>query len=133
MKTAHHQQITVGQEAVIGRTGSRSTHYHFDYKVTKVTPSGQVVVQRGSDGYERRFDAKGREIGRGNYPDTLHFNVTEIRAIEDKKARQNAAASAILAVKVENCKGTYSKETMEEQIAQLEALLVAAKAAVASI
>jgi ABC-type transport system substrate-binding protein len=128
-------QIAVGQEAVISHSGSWSVHYYFGYKVTKVTPSGQVVVQHESDGYERRFDAKGREMGKSsNYPDSIHFNVVELRAAEDKRGREATAAAAINAVKVEETvRGTWGKESMEVRIANLEALLAAAKAAVAAI
>lgn len=126
-------QITVGQEAVISHVGSWNTHYAFGYTVSKVTASGQVVVVR--DGKERRFNKDGREMGTSSsYPDHINFNVAEIRASEDKRGREATAAAAINAVKVsESVKGTWGKESMEAKIADLEALLAAAKAAVAAI
>ncbi len=125
--------VTIGQEAVISHVGSWSTHYAFGYTVSKVTASGQVVVVR--DGKERRFNKDGREMGTSSsYPDRINFNVEEIRAAEAKRAREATAASAINAVKVqESVKATWGKESMVSKIAELEALLAAAKAAVEAI
>lgn len=124
-------QITIGQEVVIAHHGSFTTHYNFGYTVAKVTPSGQVVVKRTSDGQERRFDKHLREMGVASYRgDTLYTDVAEIRARVAKKDLAHAASDAIKAVRVDDCKPTYGLDYMQEQVEKLQALVDAARTAV---
>ena len=125
------KSLTVGQEVAILDYNT----WFFGYRVTKVTPSGQVIVKRdGSDAYERRFDKRGYEMGGSKFrPASLSADVDTIRNSEDKLKRANKAATAIMAVKVDRCLGTYSVEGMNEQLVQLQKLLDEAKAAVAAI
>lgn len=128
--------ITIGQEAAVAHCGSWNTHYTFGYVVSKVTPTGQVTIKRTSDGYERKFDKNGYETGTSASKyrrDTVCFNVEELKIAEQAKIRAARAAGAIMAVRVEESRGTYGKEALLEQIAELEEKLAKARAAVNEI
>ena len=128
--------ITIGQEAAVCHMGSWAHHYYFGYVVAKVTPTGQVTIKRNCDGYERKFDKNGREMGTSMSKwnrDTVCFNVEELRQSEQAKKRAERAAEAIKNVCVIDSRGTYGKEALLEQIAELEEKLAAARAAVNEI
>lgn len=128
--------VKIGQEAAVAHCGSWNTHYTFGYVVSKVTPTGQVTIKRTADGYERKFDKNGYEMGTSSSKyrrDTVHFNVEELKIAEQTKKRAAQAAGAIMAVRVEESRGTYSKEALMAQIAELEEKLAAARAAVNEI
>ena len=130
-------RTTVGAEAAISRLSSYATIYQFGYTVTKVTPSGQVVVKRASDGLERRFDAQGYEMGSSasRYRrECIHFNVAEIRAAEAARLGANAAAQALNAVRLERpVQGTWGKKSLQETAAELRALLSQAEALIEAL
>lgn len=117
------------------QSGHSINHYTFGYTVVKVTPKGQVVVTRTSDGHEMRFDNNGRHMGPGassNYPSRL---VTDLAtAHEDIRVTtaKHIAARAIEAVRVDV--GRYnSKESLAEQVEKLAAALEIARNAVEAI
>jgi hypothetical protein len=125
-------QIVVGQEVAVQDRHS----VRFDYKVTKVTPSGQVVIQRNFDGYEMRFDKNGYQMNTMSshyYKDRLVLDVVGAKEESARKDRARLAERAILAVGERECRYTYGKETMLKQIAEMEVRLAAAKAAVEAI
>ena len=126
----------IGQEAAVAHCGSWNIHYTFGYVVAKVTPTGQVTIKRTTDGYERKFDKNGCEMGRSAsvyLRDTVCFNVEELKASVSEKNRTNLAAEAIRNVRIEDSRGTYGKECLLSQIAELEEKLAAARAAVNEI
>lgn len=123
------KSLTVGQEVAV----LDYSRWMFGYLVAKVTPSGQVVVKRESDGYERRFDKRGYEMGKSYHRAVISADVMGLRTSEGRATRANAAAQAITAVKVDKCLGTYGVMYMTEQLEQLQKLLDEAKAAVAAI
>jgi hypothetical protein len=79
------KNAVVGQEAAVAHSGSWSTHYNFGYRVVKVTPSGQVVIRRESDGYERRFDNRGKEMGKSYCSDYLVLDVDAVALDDDQR------------------------------------------------
>lgn len=132
---------TVGQEiAYSAYTGGYEPRYSFGWIVTKVTPSGRFTAQRGDDAtYARHFNTQGYEV-KSLVSGTLRTcggaartDVTELKARAAQRDQARAAAAAILAVKVTECRHTYGKDYMLEQVAQLEALVAAARAAVEAI
>lgn len=133
--------VQIGQEVVVGRAGSWKYHYSFGYKVTRITPKGQIVVVRetlNGDGSpsvrEMRFNVNGDEIGSTRYTThRLHLNVDEIKDRLAKEDRTQAACKAIYDVKVEVSNRWLSKETLETYITELEEKLAEAKAAVEAI
>lgn len=123
-------EFQVGQEVAIvdGR------HTQFGYEVSKVTPSGQVLVVRKSDGYVRRFNKNRREIGKfASFYTRLHADAEALRTVIDRRTRADQAAAAIMAVRVDRSLGTYGVSGLQEQLAELEQLLETAKAAVQAI
>ncbi len=128
-----NKQIAVGQ-AVAVQSGYGYSN-SFGWTVAKVTPKGQVVLKRDSDGYEMRFDADGYEMSKhaGRYHRARL--ITDIDAAKESNRREQAqrdAAAAINAVRGE-ARSTYGKESMLEIVAQLEAAVAAARAAVDAI
>lgn len=128
-------QAQVGQPAAIQHCGSWTSTFQTGYTVTKVTPSGQVVVTRDSDGYQRRFSADGREMGKSYSKDWLRLDVAAVERELAGRAAARDASDAINALTSEDnrCKPTYSARYMQERIAIMEAQLAAAKAAVARL
>lgn len=130
---------TVGQEiAYSGYTSGYESQYSFGWIVTKVTPSGRFTAQRGDDAtYARHFNAKGYETTTTgavkDWGGAARTDVDELKAYLAQRNRARAAAGAILAVKVNKSHHTYGKDFMLEQVAQLEALVAAARAAVEAI
>lgn len=128
------KSLTLGQEVAIGTSGSYETRYSFDWTVVRITPSGQVVVSKADQ--ERRFNARGYEMGRGDTWRTpfLVEDVARVRDQQARAARARAAAAALNEVsQLERVRDTYSKEFMLEQVAALEALVAKARAAVEAI
>lgn len=126
----------IGQEAAVAHCGFWDTHYTFGYVVSKVTPTGLVTIKRTSDGYERKFDKDGREMGTYSSKynrDVVRFDVEELKAYVAKVHRAQNAAEAIRSVCVKESRGTYGKESLLAQIAELEEKLSAARAAVNEI
>lgn len=132
--------VVVGQEVGI-RSGYGHGRVSFGYTVAKVTASGQVVVTRTEPSTipglnrERRFNADGYEMKSG--ASTYHRDslVTDVAAARERARVEqacNTAANAISAVRID-ARGTYGKEGLLEQVAKLETLLAAARAAVEAI
>lgn len=127
---------TIGAPAAIEVLGGWGhTRIQTGYVVAHVTPKGRVTVRRVSDGYERKFDAKGRELGRGEYHAArLRLDVDAVDAEVNERARRSAAADALNAVTINNAAlHTNSAESLQGRLQELEALLAAARAAVAAI
>lgn len=130
-------KITIGQEVVLSYSHAwswRNVHYVLGYRITRITTSGQVVVERAATetlpASKMRFNADGREITSNLYKHALHFNVEEIRA---KLAAERAAAvKAIEAVRV-SCEPTSSIKDMRDKLSDLESLLNTAKRAVDNV
>lgn len=130
--------FTVGQEVVIGRMGSWDMHYNFGYRVTKVTPTGQVTVEFTMENQRvstLKFNNRGYEMGTSGYSlRQIYADVAGIREQVASKHRASKAAEALNDVALqEKCRSTYSRESMVEMLEQLQAKLDAAKAAVAAI
>jgi hypothetical protein len=114
--------ISIGQEAAVVHSGRWDSIVQFGYTVTKVTPTGQVTVTR-QDGYTRRFDKKGYEMGTSSSSydrDIVRFDIGVLQEQESRKKRAIAAAQAINYIdKPNNVNHHYSKEVM---YAELDAL-----------
>lgn len=125
-------QATVGAPAAVQYNGSWGhIRYQLGYTVTKVTPSGQVTITRDSDGYERKFNAKGHEMNKLSCGDTLRLDVEAVQAEMNRVSRYRAAADALNNVRLgEQVKYTWGADSMRNRIAELEALLAKAKEAV---
>jgi len=86
--------LTIGQEVAISPASNHGVRYHFGYKVKALSPKrDRITVVRESDGYERIFTGKGREVGATrNWVDTLHTNAAELKAaaIIDEERRSLA-------------------------------------------
>lgn len=129
-------QVSVGQ-AVAVQSSYANHSYNFDYAVVKVTPKGQVVVKRGSDGYEMRFDADGYEMSKfaSKYRRSrLVVDVEAARKAEAAKAARRNAAALLNAVAVgHQVTEHYGPEDMAKVLADLEAKIAAARAAVEAL
>lgn len=131
-------KYTVGQEVAIrecgGLYGNRVT---FGWIVSRVTPSGKFTVNRPVDGYTRHFDAVGRETSKTweklNYGGRILTDLEAVKADYAARDARQAAATAILAVRVQDSRATYGKGSLLAQVEELEALLAKARAAVEAI
>lgn len=135
--TTYHTPA-VGQEVAV-QSGYSYDRYMFGFIVTRITPSGQVIVSRrmedGTAGPERRFDKDGYEMGSNVSKFRRQSLVTDVAAaresVRNEKAR-NAAASAINAVRGDA--GRYNdKDSLQAQIAKLAGLLDLARLAVEEV
>lgn len=125
-------EVRIGDEVVVCRLGSWDIAYEFGWKVIRVTPKGQIIVQtldRQEPYNQIRFNAEGKEIGETYHPRWLDVNVQGIREGQARLERSEHAATAIEAVKVQSS-GTYSKERLQAQINDLRKLLDEAQKAV---
>jgi hypothetical protein len=121
----------IGKEVAIR---NRLGGFQFGYEVLRVTPIGQVVVKRISDGYTRKFDKRGREMHRGGYGDELEFNVEGAREQVEGISKRRVAANLLNEVNLQGpVKYTWAKESMERIAAELQEKLDAAKAAIAAL
>lgn len=133
-------ELKAGDEVAIIPGYSRELKYTFhDYRVKKVTPSGQVVVSfkdyRGEAG-EKRFDSDGYEMGSSAskyHRDRIEADVEMAREHMAYKQRQQNAAVALAACKEFEVRVTYTKESLQGIVAELEAKLATAKALVEAI
>lgn len=125
----------VGQEVVVVHNTHYGSHYAYGYTVNRVTPTGQVVVKRDTDGLERRFDKRGREMGRPGWNSNywLEADVEACKGRDARKMRTVQACEALKLVRVDQCQPTYSKEHLLEEVARLQALLMEAAKLVAEI
>lgn len=134
-----NQTAVAGQEVAIQSGYGRGTVY-FGYKIARVTPKGQVVIEIPAMGTiaarERRFDADGYEMGSsaGKFNrDRLVFDVAAARANAEREKRSALAAGLLNDINADRVRSTYSKESMLKVVADLEAQLAAARAAVEAI
>ncbi len=127
------KELIIGQEVAITSGGSRMETY-FGYRVKRVTPTGQVTVVRPSDGYERRFDASGFEMGtHSRYGrDQITTHIEAERELQRSRTAAVAAANAINAIGV-HVQHRWGKESLQNTINELEQKLAAAKALVEAI
>src|SRR4051812_685224 len=93
---------TVGQEVCI----STNNGYVFGYTVVKLTPTGRISVQRGTE-EPVKFDKYGRQIG-GDTWHTYHLelDVAQMRAVVARQRAERAARLAVANVQVKV--GEYS-------------------------
>ena len=139
---SNHPALTVGQEVVVCRNGSWETHYTFGWRVTKVTPSGQVVVtwtdSAGvSPSRDRRFSKDGDEMGEGKSEWRGVWIDTDVAGIRDqiatKDARRNAAQLLHGVTTYDQIGRGASKEFLLATAAKMRAALDAADAAIAAL
>jgi hypothetical protein len=124
--------VTIGQEVVVNSAYGANMP-QFGYRVKKITPKGQIVVVRESDGCEIRFDKYGFEVGSASrlYKSTLSTDIDHARERVRYRGAAIEAATAINNVRMEErVLHTYNKEMFVQAIAELESKLAAAKAAV---
>ena len=138
-----HTSITIGaktnkpaigdQVAICRYASFGPSTYDFGYTISRITPSGQMVVKR-ADGYERKFDKHGEEMSGSSYNRPyLRHNVAELELEVAALNRSKTAVQAILAVKVSESRATWGKGSLAKQITELQVLLDAARAAVEAI
>jgi len=121
--------LTVGQEVAV-QSGYSNDSYMLGYVVAKITPTGQVVAKRSSDGYEIRFDKDGYETEIETM--RLVVDLDAMRETIRQDRARSAAAGAVDAVRGEA--GRYNdKESLQAQIVKLAELLEAARVAVDAI
>ena len=91
-------EYEVGQIAYVREASYSSYERAYSGKVVKVTPSGQIVVERAG-GAQVRFDARGTQIGSGStwYKDDLitYERFAEIVKGQQVRDRQKAAFAQI--------------------------------------
>jgi len=125
---------TIDQKVYITRLGS----WHASYtpgKVSRITPTGIVSVQVGENTY--RFNPKGDEMNNTSsryrsFLDTTPFD--ERTASIERGQRLTIAAEIVKAVKAdERVKAEWNKDGLMEEVARLEAMLFAARAAVEAV
>ena len=151
-------QVQVNQEVAIDQSRSnRSISY--GWKVTKVTPKGQIVVQRTRENdsavEEKRFnpdgtkligaqilDARGQVVDSGFYSGDRYRLITDVQAEKDfdaLRSRARAAATAITQIKPTDFHHrayhwpTDVKQSMLQNIQEMQKALDEAKAAVEAI
>lgn len=127
-------QLAVGQEIVLCRMGSFDVHYVFGYKVTKVTPTGRITIQRDAEGMVaasvKQFNKHGEELGANAYHNLwLDTDVAGIRQLMADRASTRKAVVALKLVRTPDSFGT-DKTALLNMVANLETKLAAAKAAV---
>lgn len=121
--------------------------YSFGWTVERLTPTGKGVAVRavsGSSGNEvqrKAFQNQGYETEGGNpngkvasYGGTFHTDVAACQAVMDQFRRRQAAAEALNKVKLDSTAWhSWHKDSMLSEVAKLEALVAAARAAVEAI
>lgn len=126
-----------GDQVYVASPGSWDTRFNVG-TVVKVTPSGLVDVQTYPNGPATRFNTNGYEAGNAGskyrkYLDT-HMSFEERKALLEREERTKAAMQAISEIKVEErLNWRWGKERMAEEVARLQGLLNAAKAAVDAV
>jgi hypothetical protein len=136
--------VTVGQRVVwvdYG-TGRYEARPSFNWTVTRVTPSGKFELTADHNTpaslVVRAFNAQGFQLEGGltgrvaKYSNVrICTDVAEWEAIAAKRVRAQVAAEAVNAVKLpEPARYTGGKDGLQRQVAELEALLALARAAV---
>jgi hypothetical protein len=135
--------VTVGQEVAVATYGGHAPRFSFGWFVKKVSPTGQITVERDNlaGKVAKRFRPDGRELG-GNsyYSSRMETNVAEIQArLAAIQAREEATAafhkiSALLEKKV-GVPGRWmlDKTQLTEVLAEMDELVAAARAKVEAL
>lgn len=134
--------VTVNMPVVLIDYGTHrhTTRANFNWVVTRVTPSGKFEARMLAGGFNgmdlvRYFNAQGYEVTGGlkgtlkSYGRRISTDVAYWEARTQAEARARTARDAINAVKEQNCRETWSRETMLERIVELEALVAATRTA----
>lgn len=113
-------QVQIGQEVAI----HNNRNFDFSYVVKHITPKrGDITVVRASDGYERKFDAFGREHSQWSQA-TLHTDVAAARAQQKDAGHRTDAAMALLKIVVSQQIGEgWAKAALIKEADRLQALL----------
>jgi hypothetical protein len=111
--------------------------YHgivFGYKVTKITPTGQVVAVRDlGDGGKitKRFDKEGRAVDKVSSPhgrETLRTDIDVAREEVRKRTALRAASVAISVIQADpRCNPAWGVQGMYEELDRLEAKIKLAR------
>jgi len=128
--------LTVGDE-VFCRSG-RYDHNSFFAKVSKITPKGQIVVERNIIGVdnqptkkEYRFSKNGDEIGADRWDQRHLVNAAYARVMLEMHATRKLANRSLAAVRMlETPRGDWDAETLLKVADDLENKLIEAKAAI---
>jgi hypothetical protein len=81
--------ISIGQEAVVVIWDKWDYTINFGYNVTKITPTGQVIVTN-KEGDTRRFNKHGYELGKKLHwedRNMVHFDIDVLRKQDSIKKR----------------------------------------------
>lgn len=131
--------LKLGDEVVYCRSGNYGPSYTFGYKVTKITPTGQVTIQLDANGMTatsvKRFTKDGAEIGNADsyYSRWLDADVAGIRQLLADKHATRHAAEMLEKVNAGQVGREWCKETLLKKAAALRAALDAADAAIAAM
>lgn len=140
------QSLKVGQEVVVFRSGSWDVQKTFGYKVTNVTPTGRVTVQRVTNPgtpnehiHQLKFNKENRLMGdaydAGRY--WIDDRVAERREEDERQRRILEAIKALEAVNVgEDLSRRFryvNKAELQNHIFALEEKFTAAKIALAAV
>lgn len=114
----------IGQEVVvIGRTYGK-THRIFGYRVKRVTPSGQIVVERNGD--ERRFCKAGKQLPRATTfrsNSWIEYNVAEQRRLHGAQTCRIQAVNLITQISALRFERESSTDRIQEVITEARRLL----------
>lgn len=113
--------------AVHGRHGD----YSLGYEVERVSITGQVIIKRTADGFQRRFTNQGREIGQRL--NTLEFDVALARAAQSRVMARHEAVAAVRRLRdamPPSVSRYASKESLREMVAAVERSVAEARTAV---
>lgn len=147
MNATTRTPVTLGQEVVVlhhsGSIMSDGPRAAFGYKVTKITPTGQITVTHAAatavDAEGLRFKPSGSiygwtQIGGSSYSSIgLDFDVAGRRAEVARRERAIKAINAISAVQADRTRHSWGIPAMQKEVERLEALVAAARQAVDAI
>jgi len=129
------KQQQIGSKVYVARhsSGFSGAIYYNIGEVVKITPGGIVVVRlNGSLSTVRFKDSRGMGDDKNYYLDTVTFD--ERTALIAQKDRVISAVGLINNIKVDGyVKAQWGKEGLAAEVARLQTLLDAAKAAVEAI
>lgn len=149
--------VKVGQELAFEdgssmRSSWGPARYTFGWIVERVTPTGKGVAVRkiprlnGTEevhkrgfqhqGYETQDNEKGPNPNGAvrKYGGRFYQDVEGLRAQMERQARRRKASDALNEVKLpSHARDTWSKESLQQSVADLEVLLATARAAVEAI
>lgn len=122
----------IGQEAVVEHSYMGRITFYLGYKVTKVTPTGRVTITRDSDGFQRNFDAKGREMDKSRYTrNEVRFDVEVVKGIMNHERSVRETIKAIDEIKGFRTPDVrWSKEDLLKTLDEIQAKVDAAREAV---